>query len=68
MGSTLAANERKVIFSYYFDQNHIEFIQKYMNIEEKDDLPFNLIINYSAVYEEKWQTNYQNNNHPKKVY
>lgn len=66
-GSTLTANERQVLFSYTFDEENMQEIQKYLNVDEDDDLPFNLILQYRSIYEDRWIIDSDDNGHPKKL-
>ncbi|MEO1652755.1 MAG: hypothetical protein AAFU64_04345, partial [Bacteroidota bacterium] len=63
-GSSLSAGESKIIFSYEFQEKDLDKIAQYLKIADEDDLPFNIIIEYASMYEEKWLIDSNENNHP----
>lgn len=67
-GSTLSAGESKILFSYeLFDAAKFNTMSEYLTLDENGNFPFNIIIVYSSIYEEKWKIDYQENGHPVKL-
>ncbi len=66
-GNTLAAGEIKKLFSYEFLITDIEKISAYMQLEDEDTFPFNMEVEYSSIYDEKWRIDIQKGGYPIKL-
>lgn len=66
-GSALAANESKVLFAYEYDVEKIPEIMGYLNVQEDDNLPFEIEIEYSSIYKEKWKVSTDDEGHPLRI-
>lgn len=64
-GSTLAPNEKVTLFSYKFKTENREKISTYIGLLNEDELPFNIEIEYSSMYNEKWHIDISNGGHPR---
>ncbi len=66
-GSTLAANESKVLFAFEFDEEKMEDLYGYLKIGEEEELPFDIQIDYSSIYDEEWRIDINRGGHPIKI-
>lgn len=66
-GHTLSAGESRVLFSYRFSESSASSINEYLQIGIDEDLPFNLIVEYSSMYDEKWRVESKTDGHPKRL-
>ncbi len=64
VGATLSADESRILFAYEFDEKYTEEISRYLKVEDQEKLPFNIIIEYTSMYEEKWKIDVQENGRP----
>ncbi len=67
LGEAIPASETIDIFSYQYDVTNENKINDYLNISESYVLPFDILIEYSSLYEEKWMVKSNTKGHPKKV-
>lgn len=66
-GSSISANEQRILFSFNFHLKDIKILEEYLGIKTEEELPFKLVVNYSSIYEEEWQIDSDNNGHPKRI-
>ncbi len=67
LGEAIPASETIDIFSYQYDVTNENKINAYLNISESYVLPFDILIEYSSLYKEKWMVKSNTKGHPKKV-
>ncbi|MCI5090925.1 hypothetical protein [Phaeodactylibacter sp.] len=67
-GSTLTPNEEQILFTYSCELSQLPKILEYFEVKEPDEFefPFNIEIEYSSIYEEKWTVDYDDGM-PKKI-
>lgn len=63
-GTTLSANETRVLSLYEFKPSKLDTISKYLQLDKNGGLPFNIELIYSSIYEDKWRIDYKKNEHP----
>ena len=66
-GSTLSPNEKQILFTYGFKKDNMETIQKTLKIDNEDNYPFRVVIEYSSIYEERWRIDTDITGHPEKL-
>lgn len=63
-GSTLSAGESKSLLVFVFNETQRLSLLDYLGIQEVDDLPFLIAVEYSSIYEERWKTTSEQDGHP----
>jgi len=67
-GTAISEGESRTVFSYEFTQDKMVQIGEYIGVQaEEDELPFNVIIEYASIYDEKWRTTTNDRGHPVKL-
>ncbi len=66
-GEAIPASEATEIFSYRYNEKDQELIDQYLGISKSFDLPFDVLIVYSSMYEEKWKVRSNTQGHPEKI-
>ncbi|NRB48331.1 MAG: hypothetical protein HRU41_11715 [Saprospiraceae bacterium] len=67
VGGAIPASESIDLFTYQYDLKNEDQINKYLGVEESYQLPFDIYVEYSSMYEEKWMVTSNKKGHPKQV-
>ena len=67
VGEAIPASKSVHIFTYQYDLINESKINNYLNITESYELPFDIFIEYSSMYEEKWCIRSNLKGHPRRV-
>ena len=67
IGQAIPASTTVHIFDYEFDAENEDKIKEYLNISKLYEMPFDIFIEYSSMYEEKWVVQSNSKGHPKKI-
>ncbi len=63
-GSTLMAKEKVEMYKFSFSTRYIPEIMKILKISEEDEIPFDIEVVYSSIYEEQWRYSANDEGHP----
>ncbi|WP_299529181.1 hypothetical protein [Ulvibacterium sp.] len=67
IGEALPASKTVAIFTYQYRRIDEDKINNYLNISESYELPFDVLIEYASLYEEKWMIRSNSKGHPTKL-
>lgn len=67
VGSTLSPNEKQIMFTYAFKVDKMPIIQESLGLTNEQQYPFQVVIEYSSIYEEEWRIDTNVAGHPKKL-
>jgi|GEM_PF-2946649 len=67
IGEAIPASESIDIFAYQYNLDNEEKIKEYLDVDTTYEFPFIIAIEYSSMYEEKWQIQSDSKGHPKKI-
>ena len=67
IGGVLPSSESVDLFSYQYDLKDENKINEYLNVSEPYQIPFDIYIEYSSMYEEKWIVRSNSEGHPKRL-
>lgn len=66
-GGAIPAEASVTIFTYQYDIKDQDTINKYLGVAAAYEFPFELVVEYSSLYEEKWSIRSSVDGHPVKL-
>jgi len=66
-GTALSPGEIRTLYEYRIHMNRVEEMMKYLGIDNENQNPFTIEVEYSSIYEERWRTSSDAKDHPGKI-